>query len=129
MLVVFSFIFVPGRKIIFGYNLLASLNNYLKDFHCVESACIWSFSGPYFHAFGINTERYRVSLHITCKCGKIRTRQTLNTDTFYVVLLANNLVEKPKKYSTCNKTLHSCQKLCWQKINFWSKLSKLTHYP
>ena len=26
--------------------------------HCVKSARIWSFSGPYFPAFGLNIERY-----------------------------------------------------------------------
>ena len=31
-------------------------------------------SGPYFPAFGVNTERYFVSLRIHSECGKIRTR-------------------------------------------------------
>ena len=31
------------------------------------------FSGPYFPAFGLNTERYSISLCIQSKCGKIRT--------------------------------------------------------
>ena len=33
------------------------------------------FSGPYFPAFGLNTERYGVSLRIQSECGKIRTRK------------------------------------------------------
>ena len=33
------------------------------------------FSGPYFPAFGVNMERYRVSLRIHSECGKIRTRK------------------------------------------------------
>ena len=33
------------------------------------------FSGPYFPAFGLNTERYFVSLPIHSKWGKIRTRK------------------------------------------------------
>ena len=33
------------------------------------------FSGPYFPAFGLNTERHGVSLHIQAKCEKIRTRK------------------------------------------------------
>ena len=48
---------------------------------------IQSFSGPYFPAFGLNTERYSVSLRIQSECGKIRTRKTLNTETFHAVLL------------------------------------------
>ena len=31
--------------------------------------------GPYFHAFGLNTERYGVSLRIQSECRKIRTRK------------------------------------------------------
>ena len=33
------------------------------------------FSGLYFPAFGLNTERYEVSLRIQSECGKIRTRK------------------------------------------------------
>ena len=53
--------------------------------HCVKSARIWSFSGPYFPAFGLITERYGVSLRIQSKYGKVRTRNTPNTDTFHVM--------------------------------------------
>ena len=53
--------------------------------HCVKSVLIRSFSGPYFLAFGLNTERYSVSLHIQSECGKIRTRKIPNTDTFHAV--------------------------------------------
>ena len=57
--------------------------------HCVKSVCIRSFSGSYFPAFGLNTDRYGVSLHIQSKCRKIRTRITSNTDTFYAVTKFN----------------------------------------
>ena len=53
--------------------------------HYVKSVRIWSYSGPHFPALGLNTERYSVSLRIQSKCGKMRTRITLNTDTFYAV--------------------------------------------
>ena len=43
------------------------------------------FSGPYFPAFGLNTERYEVSLRIQSACGKIRTRKTPYLDTFHTV--------------------------------------------
>ena len=33
------------------------------------------FSGPYFSTFGLNTERYFVSLCVQFACGKIRTRK------------------------------------------------------
>ena len=56
-----------------------------------------SFSGPYFPAFGLNTERYgpeklrirTVSLRIQPECGKLQTRKTSNTDTFHVVIAFN----------------------------------------
>ena len=30
--------------------------------HCVKSVRIWSYSGPYFPAFGLTTERYNTEL-------------------------------------------------------------------
>ena len=87
-----------------GYGLLLFHNFYLVHFwitgltseaeaysepcqtpHCVKSVRIRRFSGPYFPAFGLNTKRYGVSLRIQLKCGKIRTRRTLNTNTFHAV--------------------------------------------
>ena len=50
--------------------------------HCVKSARIRSYSGPYFPTFRLNTERYRVFLRIQSKCGKIRSRIIPNTNTF-----------------------------------------------
>ena len=41
---------------------------------------------PHFPAFGLNTERYGVSLCIQSKCGKIRTRNTPNRDIFHAML-------------------------------------------
>ena len=35
----------------------------------------WVFSGPYYPAFGLNTERYGVSLRIQSECGIIRSRK------------------------------------------------------
>ena len=43
---------------------------------------IKSYSGPYFPAFGMNTERYS---------GKIQIRITPNTDTFYAVVILQTL--------------------------------------
>ena len=50
--------------------------------HCMKSVRIWSYSGPHFSTFGLNTERYSVSLRIQSECGKMRTRVTPNTNTF-----------------------------------------------
>ena len=53
----------------------------------MKSVHIRSYSGTNFPAFGLNTERYGVSLRIQSECGKIRTRITPNMDTFYAVIL------------------------------------------
>ena len=42
-------------------------------------------SGLHFPTFGLNMERYRTSLHIPSKCGQMRIRITLNTDTVYAM--------------------------------------------
>ena len=61
-------------------------NIFLHFKHCVKSVRIRSYFGPYFPAFGLNTERYGVSLRIQSECGKLRTRITPNMDTFYTFL-------------------------------------------
>ena len=58
---------------------------------CVKSVHVWSFFGPYFPPFGLNTERYSVSLCIQSECGKIRTRKTSNMDTSHAVM---NIIKK-----------------------------------
>ena len=54
--------------------------------HCVKSVRARSYSGPHFPTFGLNTERYVEYLSIQSKCGKMRTRITPPTVTFYTVL-------------------------------------------
>ena len=51
----------------------------IKEHHCVKSVRLWSYSGPYFPSFRLNTERYGVSFRNQSECGKIRTRITPNT--------------------------------------------------
>ena len=53
----------------------------------MKSARLWSYSAQHFPAFGLNAERYGVSLRIQSECGKMLTRITPNTDTFYAVIL------------------------------------------
>ena len=55
--------------------------------HCVKRVHIRSFSGPLFPAFGLNTERYEVSLCIQSESGKTRTRETPNMDTSHAVII------------------------------------------
>ena len=51
--------------------------------HYMKIFCIWSFSGPYFPAFGLNTENYYENVRIQSKYGKIQTAKSTNTDTSY----------------------------------------------
>ena len=51
----------------------------------MRSDRIWSFSGPYFPAFRLNTERYGVSPRIQSERKKLRTKKTPSTDTFNAV--------------------------------------------
>ena len=62
--------------------------SFIGDFYCVKSVRIRSYSGPHFPTFGLNTERYSVSLCIQSECEKMRTRTTPNTDTSYVVSIS-----------------------------------------
>ena len=51
----------------------------------MKSVRIQSYSGLPFPIFGLNTERYSVSLRIHSECGKIQIRITPNTGTFYAM--------------------------------------------
>ena len=50
------------------------------------------FSGPYFPAFGMNTERYEVSLLFSPNAGKYSPGKTPYSDTFHAVLVTNTLI-------------------------------------
>ena len=70
---------------------------YKKHFSLREMCSYSELSGPYFSTFGLNTERYAASLPIQSECGKIRTRKTPNTDTFYAVFINNARLKLAKK--------------------------------
>ena len=57
---------------------LISVDEHIYVLHCVKSVRIRSSSGPHFSAFVLN---------IHSKWGKMLTRGTPNTDTFYAVLI------------------------------------------
>ena len=68
----------------FLFSFFKNLKFYVHYYHCVKSVRIQSLSGPYFHAFGLITERYWVS---QSEYGKIRTRKTLNMGNFHAVYI------------------------------------------
>ena len=59
----------------YTYSSVAWYHIVFTILHCVKSVRHRSFSGSYFPAFGLNTERYEVFLRIQSECGKIRTRK------------------------------------------------------
>ena len=61
--------------------------------HCVKGACIRSYFGPHFPAFGLNTGRYGVSTRNKSDCGKMQTRITPNTDIFHAVIVPLTISE------------------------------------
>ena len=76
------------EKILTEFRLITQRNLVKKNkvktiHHCAKYVRIRSFSGPHFPAFGLNTKIYRVILRVQDKFGKMRTRKTPNTDTFY----------------------------------------------
>ena len=93
--------------------------------HCVKNVRIRSNSGPYFPAFGLNTERYSVSLRIQSECGKIRTRITPNRDTFYGVLSINLLSKKITNNESFHFSPTDHERILKEVINLDNKNMKL----
>ena len=79
LLVRFTYI-LPCLQKGFNFQVRFMLQIPLRE-KCPYTELFWL----YFPAFGLNRERYSVPLRIQYECGKIRTRITLNTDTFYSV--------------------------------------------
>ena len=102
--------------------------------YCVESLLIWSYSGPHFTVFGLNAERYSLSLPIQSECGKIRTTIAPNTDTFYAGRLFANLrcglrlFLKALKLHLKNKSLHYIRAESYHNCNFRCTKNEVFHY-
>ena len=62
---------------LFSSNNISITEFLIREQHCMKSVRIQNVSGLYFPAFGLNTERYSVSLGIQSEFGKIWTRKTL----------------------------------------------------
>ena len=73
------------RKCFKLYQVKFMLTHFMLREKCSNADRV--FSGTYFPAFGLNTERYGVSLRIQSKCGKIQTRIIRNTNTFPAVFI------------------------------------------
>ena len=85
----------------------------------VRSGVKCPYSGPYFPAYGLKIERYRVLFRIQSKYGKMRARITPNTDTSYAVQVVQlNIVKVIKSFAADIWMLVTC-KILRSKYN-WS---------
>ena len=88
-----------------------------RNVHWVKSVRIRIYSGPHFPTFGLNTARYGGSLGIQSECGKIRTRITPNTYTFYAVVTMNILPTRTRFFILSSRKIKACRS---SKLNFSS---------
>ena len=111
----FQFINFAIGLIPFSWKLSDQILNRFYHYliHCVGSVRIWSFSGPYFPAFGLNTERYSVSLRIQSECGKIKTKKYPNTDAAHAVISSTteDKINLFKQHALLSKNIVSKMKL------------------
>ena len=79
----------------------------LENLHCVKSIRIWSFPGPFFPSFGLDTKRSERSLRIQSGYGKKLTkkinseyghfsRSAENTGTKFYLIWLSFLISKFK---------------------------------
>ena len=93
--------------------------------HCVKNVGIRSYSGTYFPAFGLNMERYSVSLRIQSECRKIRAKITPNTDTFQAVSscrLESCCIHLNIRFCTCFE-----QSVSWESLNYRTSIHSEMH--
>ena len=90
----------------------------------MKSVHIRSYSGPYFPTFGLNTERYSVSLRIQSDTGKYEPEITPHLDTSHTVtctrqpcastsLIAEKLIANASQLSSriLENTCSGCKKI------------------
>ena len=99
---------VPVRATHHIYTMFFILMHELRE-KCLYSELFWS-------AFACI---WTVSLRIQSQCGKMRTRISPNTDTFYAVMLHITFLGSKMLESIWTKSrwrLKSCQKIVFEKI-------------
>ena len=93
------------------FNLTSSpppfpLKVFIYIYLAFKSVRIRSYSGPYFPAFGLNTERYGLSFRIQSERGKIRTINTPITHIYNTVLIEGREVKIFSTNITKNNSPH-----------------------
>ena len=85
------------------------------------------FSGPYFPAFGLNMNRYEVSLRIQYECGKIRTRKNSVFGHFSEVFCWKSILKICSKF-TCKHPCRSAISIKLQSTSAWVLSCKFAVY-
>ena len=98
-----SYLFVNGKADNKNVNFSSQ---FCLGSHCVKSVHIRSYSGPYFPAFGLNTERYGVSFRIQSECRKIWARITPNMETFQTVSISNGFSNTESRELSLNGNVY-----------------------
>ena len=72
---------------------------------------IRSYSGPYFLVFGLNAERYSVSLRIQSECGELRNRITPIFIYFLFIFYLFNIGKKSIQLKVYRRNSFSIKKM------------------
>ena len=100
--------FLRLKKKSFYYKLDICINlNIIRtdlfEIYCVKSVRIRRFSGSYFPAFGLNMERYSVSLRIHSEYEKIRSRKSFFWESAnFANIFSMNLANKWNTFHVLN---------------------------
>ena len=62
---------------------VVQINSFFGELHCVKSVRIRSFSGPYFSAFGLNTEIYGIDVSMSRKQDFVKNDKQTDTIRSY----------------------------------------------
>ena len=106
----------------------AELDVQYRSSHCVQSVRILSFSSPYLPAFGLNTERYLVSLHIQSKSERNTDLKNSEYEHF-----SHSVYSTVTLYTSCLENCQTIKDLRSQEIRKYSENLKIsgmkTQYP
>ena len=82
---------------LWGSDSIFKIGKFTHCPHCVKTVRIRSYSGPYFSALGLNTERFGVSLRIQSECGEIRSVNSVNVRKNFATLKIFTLRKRARK--------------------------------
>ena len=105
--------------VVFAFVVFSFWKYYHRVIHCVKSVRIRSHSGLHFPTFGLNKERYSVSIRIQSECRKIQTKITPNTDTFYAVILLSKTLDMSRNTLRTSKPWSSDWYVSWVIDKSW----------